>query len=120
MAQGYKIFNCKNKSPFFIYRSLHKTRQVPIDTWLIAEKKRGRDGNGLYYETGFHVFPTLAALITAANGFRNLQNKVVVTVEFRGIFLKPTKSVAVLAKKLRLNSKAWKERRPLRKFKKVL
>lgn len=114
---GYKIFECVNGEPRFIMRSWRGTRQVPLDVWLKAENKWKHEGGGPYYTTGFHVLPTRNALTFIARFFRKIENKVVVQVEYEDVFSKPTKSVSVLANRMRVSNHAWRERKPLTEFK---
>jgi hypothetical protein len=48
-----------------LYKGLHGRRNLPLNSWLVAERKIAREGSGHRYTTGWHVLPEDAAGVVA-------------------------------------------------------
>ena len=110
--EGYKIFDDRYARPHFIYHSLNGVKAVPLDTWLTAQKRMGRESQSTKYVTGFHVFTSEEEVRKYAGRFQINYLRQVVRVEYRRARRKRNSSV-VLADEIRVSTKNWRGRLPL-------
>lgn len=100
--------------PCFLFHGLGGSKTVPLDMWITAENKTGRDGtSNTYYETAFHVLPDEDAVRHWAKSLTHA--KVIARVEIRGRqrIKGHSKHRVILADKIYLSQEAWDQRQVL-------
>jgi len=116
----YKVFDLRQSDgqPLFLFHGLHGARAVELDKWLTAERKKVRDGSGkTWYESGFHLFVDKEAILDWLKTVKNVANRAVVKVEYKGIRPKSHSRLnIVLASKMRLTRQVWDQREDLSIF----
>lgn len=115
--KAYKAFRVDALGrPRFLFHGNHGSTLVTLDTWMRAQNKVVRDGNGeRYYESGFHACMTLAEMERWRA--QTKYKYVVVEVEVRQFQLKRgAKQEIILADYLYVSSVEW--RHALAKFEK--
>jgi len=95
MPYMYKIFDERNGKPTTLYHGVRGSKTLPLDQYVIAERKIVKDAKGNnYYESGFHLLNSVSACARYLNLFKNLASKRVCKVyvpEYSSIWLKNTK-----------------------------
>lgn len=81
----WKIVDKKDDDYFFLFHGLNKSKKIPFDKWITAERKMVSDGVGTKYESGFHVMLTLSEAATYVLRFRNMENKAIILVSIMGL-----------------------------------
>jgi hypothetical protein len=114
MKVGYKIFENKEGSPFFIFHGLNGSRSIPLDTKLTAKERIVRDGNGRAYLSGFHVVMNTENLDKTKNLFRITANRVTAKVKCIDVREKPNAKAGIcICREFILTKYAWKNRKPM-------
>jgi len=115
---GYKVFDIKNDQPLFIFHGINRSRVVPLNTWLKADKKMVTDGScNTQYLSGFHIFPSYQAITDWCKTVKHVDERVVVQVHAKKTRPKRhSKHTVVLADHLIVYSEDWNQRVPLRNF----
>jgi hypothetical protein len=109
----YRIFDDKNDLPHTLFRGVRGSRTLPLDTWIEAEQKMGKEGShGKLYLTAFHVVDSLEDAINFfVKRFRNYDGRVICAVEVDGeLRKKPSNNSVTLAEKMRIPKRFWDER----------
>ena len=77
----YKIFDDKGNSPATLYHGVSGKKKLPLNQYLIADRKIVKDAKGYnYYESGFHLLSTHEECAKYLTLFKNLSNKMVCQV----------------------------------------
>ena len=115
---GFKVLDLKDDKPLFIFHGVNRTRTVPRNEWIEAERKFVTDGScSTEYLSGFHIFPDHDAIKQWCKSVKNIDNRVVVKVDMRETRPKShSKHDVILADHMYLSDKNWKNRVPLKKF----
>jgi hypothetical protein len=89
----YKIVEREGAEMRTLFHGVNRSRQLPLGTWLTAERKWVRDGSGQErYLSGFHVLKSHAQGVEYLKGFKKrLHLLAIVECEVRGeVRIKPT------------------------------
>ena len=98
-----RLFEIKDGTLYTLFHSVGQNRLVPRGKWLIAKKKKVRDGgSGNYYESGFHVFAPSFNPEKFLSKFRKSRTLAIVEVDVKDVCKKPTNSNILLAQYMRV------------------
>ena len=107
----YKVFDVHPKEgvPQFIFHGVNKSRTMPFNMWLEAEKKWVTDGScSTKYLSGFHVFPDEESIREWCRTVTNIENRAVAKVSVKGKRNKShSKHSVILADKMHVTKVAW-------------
>ena len=104
MENIYKIVIKENNLIKTLFHGVNRTRILPINSWLKADKKIRKDGsNGKEYLTGFHCFKSKEKAIKFMNRFRTNKNRIIVECKAKGLRQKPTNQNVFLADEIYIN-----------------
>lgn len=119
--KAYKIFDLHTdtdgkETPKTLFHGVQGSRLLPLGEWIIAEQKMVTDGSRQsLYLSGFHAYPSLAAVKQWLKSAKKLENRVIVKVQIEGLRDKPNAvRPTILADRMKISSQAWKARRPAR------
>lgn len=94
MSIAYRIVEVKNNLPHTLFhgipragtekRGRDRSRQIPTNCWIQAEKKMVRDGSGPYHLSGFNVILTRDGCEEYLERFTKLRTLKVVSIHVRG------------------------------------
>ena len=75
----YKIMQKHPEGYKTLFHGLNGSKLLPVEKWLRAEEKMGRDGSGpKWYLTGWHVLPDVETCEQYLRQFRHQEDKVFV------------------------------------------
>lgn len=116
MRKVYKVFECKNGQPHFMFYGINGSKIVPLNQSLIAERKLVRDGSGKrWYKSGFHVYCSLDVLKKFVKTLKiNRNTRFIVEVLAKSPKRKHEKSKAHLSQEIVVTNKAWCDRISIR------
>jgi len=105
---AYKAFIPTNPCRL-IYHGNQGSKQIPLDKWIKADKKRVRDGSGdRWYESSFHVFCKLDEAIKWVKSLRREPKPVIIKVKVKGCRRKAGSKYAIfLANFLLVEKETW-------------
>lgn len=119
MRKVYKVFECKNSLPHFMFYGINGSKMVPLNKKLKAERKLVRDGSGKrWYKSGFHVYCSLDILKKFVKTLKiNRNTRFIVEVLAINPKKKHEKSKAHLSQEIIVTKKAWRDRISIRNIK---
>ena len=99
MRNYYKIFKVRNDDIYFLKHG----GKVVFDEWLKAKNGKVYDGsNKHYYEQGFHLFRSFNLAEKYLMRYKSIIDKTILTVNAKGISVKPTNKDVLLAKQIKV------------------
>jgi hypothetical protein len=89
IQKAFRIVEIKGGQPHTLFHGLpdedqHRTRAIPLNTWVKAEVKQVRDGTGPYYLSGFNVLLTREELEDYMTRFTAPRDLRIVEIQVRG------------------------------------
>ena len=84
----YKIVRIKNGEPYTLFHGINGSRKIPVNSWILADKKIVRDGSkgSTEYISGWHLFSNLdECRAYLVNKFKVLDNKGIICCKAKGI-----------------------------------
>lgn len=107
----YRILENKDKLPHTLFHGVKGSRRLPLNEFINAEIKEGRDGSGQkkLYKTGFHVVKTKQqAEDFFMKMFRIKKNRVVCRVEVGKLWRKEhSRHEVYLSDTMKIHKKDW-------------
>ena len=86
----------------FLYHGINKSRVIPRNKWIKAERKWAGEGNNLYW-TGIHCFETVGECTDYwINKFKKNKTMKIIKLLAKGIRRKPSNKKVLLANWIRL------------------
>ena len=110
MTIWYKILDEQYGQPHFLYHGINRSKLIPLDQWIVSERKWVKEGSNPYYWSGFHVYPDLESVTQWLHRIKKMTNRVLVEITTREIRKKPTRGKAYLAAQIYLSSEQWADR----------
>ena len=102
----YKIVLVERDELRTLFHGINRSRILPVNKWIKAEKRYGRDGSGQnFYLTGIHCFKDEEVAIEYLNKFRIEKNRVIIECEGRGLRQKPSNKDVFLADEIFIRMK---------------
>lgn len=87
-----KIYNCfrivevtRTGDYKTLFHGIKKSRVLPLNKWLKAERKWVNDGVGTYYWSGFHVLKTIKDARAYLKKFKKKRNKRIIAIQAMGL-----------------------------------
>ncbi len=111
--RAWKVFECVNGEPFFMFHGVKGSKKVPLDKIIRYERKKVRDGTGKrWYMSGFHVYTNLDVLKKFLKTLKKNRNSRFVVPVYTPSDAKPKheRSKAHLASEIILQSNDWENR----------
>ncbi len=120
MKKVYKVFECKDGQPHFMFYGINGLRAVPLNKKLKAERKIVRDGSGKrWYKSGFHVYCSLDILKKFVKTLKvNRDMRFIVEVRAKNPRRKHERSKAHLSQEIIVTNKAWSDRISIKDYNK--
>lgn len=99
----YKIVRRNKNILKTLYHGFHRSRVLPKNVWIKAEKKIVRDGsrkNSREYLSGIHCFKDIDTAVMYLLRFKNIDNLKIYKCYAKGLRQKPTNENVYLADEL--------------------
>ena len=86
MTKYYKLVDIKNEEPFYLFHGVDRSKQIPVNKWIKADKKLVQDGSsGTKYLSGFHVLKTKKEAIKYLKKFKHTKKKGIAECYCKGL-----------------------------------
>lgn len=118
LIRAYKVFEEKDRKPYFMFHGVDGSREVPLDRVLYCTRRRVRDGTGKrWYMSAFHVYLDRTVLQAFLSTLKiNRGSRYVVEVLAFDPRPKHERSRASLTDKLVVTAREWQNRVPVGEF----